>query len=133
MRFGSTLFATLLLAGALANSVQAQSIVVTGSASSYTGPYSVYGPGLTYRQDPSSYKGPYSERFSSSSSSTTTASRSSIFDSPSKMELKNQTGNAQGLGDARPDAGRLPANLPARPRYVRLSITGTTIQGIVIP
>lgn len=75
MRVGTSLFAALVLAGALADAARAQVPGVSPAApgasaaygpglsyrqaSSYTGPYSIYGPGLTYRQD-SSYTGPYS-------------------------------------------------------------------------
>jgi hypothetical protein len=56
MRFATSLFAALVLAGSLANAAQAQ---VPGVSKAAPGPYSVYGPGLTYRQD-SGYTGPYS-------------------------------------------------------------------------
>ena len=151
MRFGTSLFAALVLTGALANVAWAQlpgapplpplptaptSVYAPGSTyrqdSSYTGPYSVYGPGLMYRQDPSSYKGPYSERYSSPSNPTPTGigSNSSLR----TAGLTTQTGNGSGLGgDAtRPDAGRAPA-AGGRPRYVRISIAGNAIQAIVIP
>ena len=128
MRLGTSLFAALVLACVLANTARAQapgaSTTAPGSYSvygpgltyrqdsSYTGPYSVYGPGLTYRQD-SSYRGPYYDRFSSASSS---------------------DGKGRGLGDGvtRPDAGRAPA-ASGRPRYVRIGISGNVIQANVVP
>jgi hypothetical protein len=129
MRFGTSLFAALVLAGTLANAARGEppgasgpySVYLPGLTyrqdSSYTGPYSVYGPRQSYRQD-SSYRGPYYDRFSSASSS---------------------DGKGRGLGDGvtRPDAGRAPAagSGPgaSRYRYVRISIAGNTIQGIVVP
>jgi hypothetical protein len=152
MRFGTTLFAALVLAGALANTVRAQLPGASTAApgpysvygpgltyrqdSSYTGPYSVYGPGLTYRQD-SSYRGPYYGRFPSASSPAPTGTGSSS--SVRTAGLTPQTGKGSGRGDGatRPDAGRTPAagSGPgaSRYRYVRLSIAGNAIQGIVIP
>jgi hypothetical protein len=58
MRFGTSLFAALVLAGALANAARAQP---TGVSTTAPGPYSVYGSGLTFRPA-SSYTGPYSDR-----------------------------------------------------------------------
>jgi hypothetical protein len=121
MRFATSLFAALVLAGSLANAAQAQVPGVSKAApgpysvygpgltyrqdSSYTGPYSVYGPGLTYRQD-SSYAGPYSARLSSASSpaQTRTYSESSLR-----------------------TAGLITQS------YVRISIAGNANQAIVIP
>ncbi len=146
MRFGTSLFATLVLAGALANAVRAQPTgvstaapgpsYVSGSgltfrpASSYTGPYSDRGPGLTYRQDSSSI-GPYSTRYPSASSPvpTGTGSNSSLR----TAGLTTQPASVPGLGAA----GRASAagNGPSagRPRYVRISIAGNAVQAIVIP
>jgi hypothetical protein len=53
MRLTLVVLTTLLLAGAAAAPARAQ------SSGNVYGPYSVYGPGLTYKQ-PSSYYGPYS-------------------------------------------------------------------------
>jgi hypothetical protein len=152
MRFGTSLFVTLVLASALGNAARAQlpgvstaahgPYSVSGSGltfrppSSYMGPYSDRGPGLTYRQDMSSI-GPYSERFSSASSPAPTSAGS--YSSLRTTRLITQTGNGRGLGGdvIRPDAGRAPAagGVPGarRPRYVRLNIAGNAIQGIVIP
>ena len=137
MRFGTSLFAALVLAGTLANAARAQLPGATyRQDSSYTGPYSVYGPGLTYRQD-SSYRGPYYDRFSSASSPAPTGTGS--YSSLRREGLTTQTGKGSGLGDGatRPDAGRTPAagSGPgaSRYRYVRISIAGNTIQGIVVP
>ena len=150
MRFGTSLFAALVLAGALANAARAQPVVSTAApgpssvyspgptfrpASSYTGPYSDRGPGLTYRQDSSSL-GPYSTRFPSASNPAPTRTGSSSLQTAG---LIPQTGNGRVLGgDAtRPDAGRAPAagGGPgvSRPRYVRISVAGNAIQAIVIP
>ena len=98
--------------------------------SSYTGPYSVYGPGLTYRQDPTSYTGPYSGRLGSTSSSGLT--RTDTYSSLRTAATQNGNGKGQGDDVTRSDAGRAPA-VGARPRYVRLSISGNAIQAIVIP
>jgi hypothetical protein len=117
MRFGISLFAALVLAGALANAAWAQ------APRASTGTYSVYGP--------------YSERYSSASSP---APMSTSSDSSLRTAgLMTQTGNGRGQGDdaTRPDARRAPAaggGLGAsRPRYVRIGIAGNAIQGIVIP
>ena len=57
MRTTSLVLAALLLAGSVGTSASAQS---SDRGSGYVyGPYSVYGPGLTYKQ-PSAYYGPYS-------------------------------------------------------------------------
>jgi hypothetical protein len=132
MRFGTTLFAALVLVGALANVARAQAPYAS------TGTYSVYGPYST-RASTGTYSvyGPYSTRYSSASSPTpmSTSSDSSLRTAGSIT----QTGNGRGQGDdvTRPDAGRAPAaggGLGAsRPRYVRLGIAGNAIQGIVIP
>jgi hypothetical protein len=129
MRFGTSLFAALVLTGVLANVASAQT-------PANLGPYSVYGPGLTYRQD-SSYRGPYYERFSSASSPAPT--RTDTYSSLRSAALTTQTGPARVLGDSdtRPDAVRAPA-VGSGPgaghrRYVRLSISGNAIQAIVIP
>src|SRR5690349_5367191 len=53
MRPTALILAALLWAGAAAAPARAQ------SSSGYYGPYSVYGPGLTYKA-PSGYYGPYS-------------------------------------------------------------------------
>ena len=153
MRFGTRLFAALVLVGTLANAARAQPPGASTAApspysvsgpgrtyqpdSSYTGPYSVYGPGHTYRQDESSYRGPYYGRFSSASNPapTGTGSNSSLR----TAGLTTQTGNGSGLGAGatRPDAGRAPAagSGPGarRPRYVRISVAGNAIQAIVVP
>jgi hypothetical protein len=153
MRFGTRLFAALVLAGTLANAARAQlpgaSTATPGpysgygpgptyrQNSSYTGPYSVYGPGHTYRQDDSSYRGPYYGRFPSTSSPapTGTGSNSSLR----TAGVTTQTGKDSGLGAGaiRPDAGRASAagSGPAarRYRYVRISIAGNAIQAIVVP
>jgi hypothetical protein len=152
MRFGTSLFAALVLAGTLANAARAQlpgastaapgpySVYGPGRTyqqdSSYTGPYSGRGPGLTYRQDTSSI-GPYADRFSSASRPAPTQTGSY---SPSRpAELLPQTGKGRVLGDAAtwPDAGRSPTAGAGpggrRYRYVRISIAGNAIQAIVIP
>jgi hypothetical protein len=135
MRFGTSLFAALVLAGALADAARAQ-LPGVPTASGYTGPYSDRGPGLSYRQDTSSI-GPYSSRFSSASSPAQT--RTNSDSSLRTAGLVTQTGNGRGLGgDAtRPDAGRAPAAGggpgAGRPRYVRISVAGNAIQAIVIP
>jgi hypothetical protein len=135
MRFGTSLFAALVLAGALANASHAQA-TRSSAAPGYTGPYSVYGPGLTYRQD-LGYTGPYSERYSSASRPA--PSRTDSYSSFWTTGSITQTGKGSGQGDAatRTEAGREPASgglLGARrPRYVRLGIAGNAIQGIVIP
>ena len=129
MRFGTSLFAALVLTGVLANVASAQT-------PANLGPYSVYGPGLTYRQD-SSYRGPYYGRFPSTSSPAPTGT--DTYSSLRTAGLTAQSVPFPVLGDAatRPDAGRAPAagSGPgaSRYRYVRLSIGGTAIQGIVIP
>ena len=145
MRFGTSLFAALVLAGALANEARAQgpgSSSVPGPgltarpASNYTGPYSVYGPGMTYRQD-SSYRGPYYGRFPSASGPAPTQTGS--YSSSGTAGLPAQTGNGKGpAGDATsldalraPIAGSGPAR--SRYRYVRISIAGNAVQAIVIP
>jgi len=56
MRVFHLLLAALLLAGCMTATAHAQS---SDRSSGYYGPYSVYGPGLTYKQ-PSAYYGPYS-------------------------------------------------------------------------
>jgi hypothetical protein len=150
MRFGTRLFAALVLAGALADAARAQPGITTpapgpysaygpgltyGKDSTYTGPYSVYGPGLTYR--PLDYTGPYSGRLSS-------ASRPALPRMNSDPSLRSaglitQPGNGRGPGgDAtRPDAGRATATggEPGVRRYrsVRLSIAGNAVQAVVIP
>ena len=145
MRFGTSLFAALVLAGALASAARAQVPGVptatpgpypaSGSgltfrpASGYTGPYSDRGPGLTYRQDTSSI-GPYSARISSAPGP---------YPSLRAAGLITQTGNERGLGGelTRPVAGRAPAAGAgpgaSRPRYVRISVAGNAVQAIVIP
>jgi|GEM_PF-6656840 len=150
MRFGTSLFAALVLVGTLANAAQAQlpgaSTATPGPysvsgrgltyqhGSSYTGPYSVYGPSLTYRQD-LGYTGPYSGRFSSTSNPAPTGTSSNSLLRTAGLT----TGKGSGLGDGatRPDAGRAlaPGNAPGarRYRYVRISIAGNAIQAIVIP
>lgn len=134
MRFGTSLFAALVLAGALANEACAQ-------VPSAIGPYSVYGPGLTYRQD-SSYTGPYSTRYPgpySTRSSSTSPATTSTDSSLRTAGLITQTGRGMGQSDgaARSDAERAPTSSGVtgarRPRYVRLGISGNAIQGIVIP
>jgi hypothetical protein len=152
MRFGTSLFAALVLAGALANAARAPvpgvptaapgpySVYGSGPtsrpASSYTGPYSDRGPGLTYRQDTSSI-GPYSARFSSAIGPAQTRTN---FDSSFRTAgLITQTGNGRELGGGatRPDAWRAPAAGAgpgvSRPRSVRISIAGNAIQAVVIP
>jgi hypothetical protein len=150
MRLATTLFATLVLAGTLANTAGAQPGFATpapgpkpvsgpGHTSwrdvNYTGPYSVYGPGLTYRQ--LDYTGPYSGRLSSAPSPAQT--RTTSDPSPRMTGMITQTGNGRGLGgDAtRPDAGRAAAagGEPGvrRYRYVRINIAGNALQAIVIP
>jgi hypothetical protein len=151
MRFGTSLFAALVLAGTLANAARAQGPGASTAApgpysmygpgrtyqqdSSYTGPYSGRGPGLTYRQD-SSYTGPYSGRFSSTSRAAPTQTGSYYSSRPA--ELIPQTGKGRVLGDAtRLDAGRSPAAGAgpgaSRYRYVRISVAGNAVQAIVIP
>ena len=56
MRMVHRTLAVLLLAGSMTATASAQS---ADRSSGYYGPYSVYGPGLTYKQ-PSAYYGPYS-------------------------------------------------------------------------
>jgi hypothetical protein len=132
MRFGTSLFAALVLAGALANAAWAQ------APGASTGTYSVYGPYST-RASTGTYSvyGPYSTRYSSASSPTPTSTGSDS--SLRTAGLITQTGNGRGQGDdaTRPDAGRTPAvggGLGAsRPRYVRIGIAGNAIQAIVIP
>ena len=150
MGFATNLFATLVLAGALANTARAQPGITTPAHGSYSvygpgqtswrdlnykGPYSVYGPGLTYRQ--LDYTGPYSGRVSSASSSAQT--RTTSDPSVRAAGMITQTGNGRGLGG---DATRLDAVRAAatggdpgvrRYRYVRISIAGNAIQAIVIP
>jgi hypothetical protein len=153
MRFGTRLFAALVLAGTLANAARAQlpgastatpgpySVYGPGLTyrpdSSYTGPYSVYGPGHTYRQDPSSYRGPYYGRFSSASSSAPTGTGSNSSLRTAGLTTQTGKGSVLGAGPPRPDAGRAPAagSGPGatRYRYVRISIAGNAIQAIVIP
>jgi hypothetical protein len=141
MRFGTSLFAALVLTGTVANAVRAQGPGASTAApgpglnSSYTGPYSGRGPGLTYRQDTSSL-GPYSGRFSSASRPAPTQTGS--YSSSRPAELIPQTGKGRVLGDAtRADAGRSSTGGagpgPTRYRYVRISIAGNAIQAIVIP
>lgn len=140
MRFGTSLFAALVLTGALADVARAQvpgvSIAAPGPYRQldYTGPYSVYGPGLTYRQ--LDYTGPYSGRLSSASSPARTGTNSD----PSLRTAGPlpQAGNGRGLGgDAtRLEAGRATATGGESgvrgPRYVRISIAGNAIQPIVL-
>jgi hypothetical protein len=131
MRFGTSLFAALVLAGALANVARAQ-------APRSTGTYSVYGP-YSSRASTGTYSvyGPYSTRYSSAfnPAPTSTSSDSSLR----TAGLITQTGKGSGQGDdaTRSDAGRAPAaggGLGAsRPRYVRIGVAGNVIQGIVIP
>jgi hypothetical protein len=59
MRLVPVFLAALLWAGAAATPAHAQS--PSRGSSGYYGPYSVYGPGLTYKQ-PSGYYGPYATR-----------------------------------------------------------------------
>jgi hypothetical protein len=148
MRFGTSLFAALVLVGVLANSAWAQTPANLGpysvyspglsyrQDSSYTGPYSGRGPGLTYQQDTSSI-GPYSGRFSSAYSPAPTLT--DTYSSLRTAALTAQTGPGRVLGDidTRPDAVRAPA-AGAGPgashrRYVRLSVAGNAVQAIVIP
>jgi hypothetical protein len=139
MRFGTSLFAALVLAGALGNAARAQVpdvLTYRQQVSGYTGPYSVYGPGLTYRQD-SNYTGPYSGRLGSASSPAQT--RTNSDPSLRTAGSTNQAGNGRGRGDDanRPDAGRAGATggepgVPRR-RYVRISIAGNAIQAVVVP
>ena len=132
MRFGTSLFAAFVLAGALANAARAQ------PPRASTGTYSVYGPYST-RASTGTYSvyGPYSERYSSPSSPAPTGT--GPYSSLRTAGLITQTGNGRGLsGDAtRPDAGRAPAAGggpgASRPRYVRISIAGNAIQAIVVP
>jgi hypothetical protein len=132
MRFGTSLFAALVLTGALANAARAQ-----GPGAS-AGTYSVYGPYST-RASTGTYSvyGPYSTRYPSPSSPTPTSTSSDS--SLRTAGLITQTGKGRGQGDdaTRPDAGRAPAagggSGASRPRYVRLNIAGNAIQGIVIP
>ena len=132
MRFGTSLFAALVLAGALANAARAQ-----GPGAS-TGTYSVYGPYST-RASTGTYSvyGPYSTRYPSPSSPTPTSTSSDS--SLRTAGLITQTGNERGLGGevTRPVAGRAPAAGAgpgtSRPRSVRISIAGNAIQAIVIP
>src|SRR5262249_18444481 len=122
MRFATNLFATLVLAGALANAAQAQPGITTpapgpysvdgpGQTSwrdfNYKMPTSVYCPSLTYRQ--LDYRGPYSGRLSSAPSPAQT--RTTPDPSLRTAGMISQTGNGRGLGgDAtRPDAGRAAA------------------------
>ncbi len=139
MRFATNLFATLVLTAALANAAQAQPGITTpagrypvsGQTSlrdlDYKGPYSVYGPGLTYRQ--LDYVGPYSGRLPSASSPAQTRTTSNP---PSRTAgVVPPSGNGWGMdigGVAAPGGDR---GL-RRPRYVRISIAGTTIQALVI-
>jgi hypothetical protein len=133
MRFGTSLFAALVLVGALADAARAQ------APRASTGTYSVYGP-YTNRASTGTYSvyGPYSTPYSSPSSlaPTSTGSDSSLR----AAGLITQTGGkGSGQGDdvTRPDAGRAPAagggTGATRPRYVRIGIAGNAIQGIVIP
>jgi hypothetical protein len=132
MRYGTSLFAALVLSGALANAAWAQAPRASTGTYSVYGPYSTRGSTGTY-----SVYGPYSERFSSASSPApmSTSSDSSLRTSGSMT----QTGNGRGQGDdaTRSDAGRAPAVAgglgASRPRYVRINIAGNAIQGIVIP
>jgi len=134
MRFGISLFAALVLAGALANAARAQAPGASTGSSSVYGPYSTRGSIGTY-----SVYGPYSSRYSSPSSLAPTSTDSFSPYSPLRTSgSMTQTGNGRGQGDdaTRPDAERAPARGglgASRPRYVRLGISGTTIQGIVIP
>jgi hypothetical protein len=117
MRFGISLFAALVLTGALANTGRAQ------GPGAPTGTYSVYGP--------------YSTRYPSPSSPTPTSTSSDS--SLRTAGLIIQTGKGRGQADdaTRPDAGRAPAtgggHGASRPRYVRLNIAGNAVQGIAIP
>jgi len=132
MRFGTSLFAALVLTGALANAARAQ-----GPGGS-TGTYSVYGPYST-RGSTGTYSvyGPYTTRYSSPSGPTPTSTSSDS--SWRTAGLMTQTGKGRGQGDdaTRPDAGRAPAagSGPgaSRPRYLRLNFAGNAVQGIVIP
>jgi hypothetical protein len=150
MRFGTSLFAALVLIGVLGNAAGAQSTGVSTAApgpysahgsgltfrpaSSYTGPYSDRGPGLTYRHD-LGYTGPYSTRFPSASRPAQTRTTSDY--SLRTAGLTTQTGKVGGLGAPRLDAGRASAagSGPGarRHRYVRISIAGNAIQAIVVP
>jgi hypothetical protein len=134
MRFATTLFAALVLAGALPNEAQAQPGITTPGPGrtawrdlDYKGPYSVYGPGLTYRQ--LDYVGPYSGRLSSPSRPAPT--RTTSDPSSRTAGVVPPSGNGWGMdigGVAAPGGDR---GL-RRPRYVRISIAGGTIQALVI-
>ena len=123
MRFATKLFSTLVLAGALANTARAQPGITSPSFgtgktslrdSSYTGPYSVYGPGLSYRQ--LDYVGPYSGRLSSAASLAPTRTASDTALRPA--------------GRASSSDGELGVR---RPRYVRITLSGNAVQALVIP
>jgi hypothetical protein len=130
MRFGTSLFAALVLAGALANAARAQMPLAS------TGTYSVYGPYST-RASTGTYSvyGPYSTRYSSPSSLAPTSTDSS-FRTAGLMTQTGGKGSGQGDDATRSDARRSPAvggGPASRPRYVRIGIAGNAIQGIVIP
>ena len=132
MRFWTSLFAALVLSVALANAAQAQAPGASGGSYSVYGPYSSRASTGTY-----SVFGPYSERYSSPSSQTRTSSDTySSLRTPALLSQTGAKGSGQGDVAARPDAGRAPVGGgpgTSRPRYVRISIAGNAIQGIVIP
>jgi hypothetical protein len=142
MRFGTSLFAALVLTGTLANAARAQLPAAPAAtpgpysvySSGYTGPYSVYGPGLTYRQD-SSYRGPYYGRFPSASSPAPTGTGSNPLLRSAGLTPPTGKGGVLADGATRSDAGRSPAagSGTAPRRYVRISIAGNAVQAIVLP
>jgi hypothetical protein len=80
MRAIFVVFTVILLTGLIATPAWAQS---TDRSSGYYGPYSVYGPGLTYK--PTTYTGPYSV------SGPALSSRPSYFTVPTFTSLRVQS------------------------------------------